>query len=592
MTTSEASNTPHPPAAVGPGTAQAVPSARRPVGAILDDVASLAEDFAIQPARTEALALQMLLQVPRNRVAVVGSFAVGKSTLINRLLGEEIVPISTLPNTSQAIWIIAGDRPEIRITWQDGREEVREITATSWADIQPSGDAPAPASIVVTLDQKWLRDCRLELADTPGIDEDAGRFAIARDIAMRSDMVVLVISADSPFSLTERAFLEEEVLARHVPAVKLIVTRLDHVEGQEREVLHTIESRVRAVAPQVPVFPGPQPGRTGTAEIARIRSALTAQVANAERRHDRERQVAARLGDLLNGLVRLAASGAQAESLQAEERRAQEKLVAARIADQMQDWNEIRQALQRRQRALVRLLRGRVKDERGSVLNTLWLDFSSAPDPQEWWSQQLPIRLRRELLVLGRALEQQLVDTFAADLEWLEDQLRRQFDVVVSRQRPDAGPVEPGPIEDVVSGLPSGRRSQLAARLLMALVAALGSIPWKHPGHRLIYGAVAQPAAEVAGDFVADQIAAQHRRDAKPRLAAYLDRNLDAYLDAVTARLDGLYAAEINDLTDRSEAWRQAHLDVLQTPPNADTDWKALMQRARQLLDEVTDIDR
>jgi small GTP-binding protein len=554
---------------------------------VLEDVALLADDLGVEPAQAEVRALRTLLQGPRNRVAVVGSFNVGKSTLVNHLLGDEIVPTSSLPNTSQAVRAIAGERPEIRVTWPNGRDELRDIAAANWANLQPSDDTAAPTSIVVTLDQEWLRAYRLELVDTPGLNEDIGRFAIARDIAMHSDVVILVVSADAPFSMTERAFLEEEVLAHHVPAVNLVVTRLDHAEGQEREVLRAIESRAREIVPRVPVFPGPRPGNTGTAEIAHIRSALTAHVTGADRRRDRERQVAARLVDLLNSLLDLASSGAQAENMRDEERRAQAEQAMSQIADQMRNWDDVRQAMQRRQRALARIMRRRVDDERGQVLNALWLDFSRADNLQEWWTQELPLRLRRELLTLGRALEQQLIGTFAADLEWLESQLRRQFNVTDPRRPPQAETVEPGPIEEVVSGIPSGRQRQLLSMLWKALVTALEDV-WSKPSHRMMYKTAAQPAATAAENFVTDQITAEHRRAAKPRLAAYLDRNLDMYLDAVTARLEGLYATEIGNLEKMSEAWQQAHLDVVRTPPDIGTDWRAVMQRVRQLLDELT----
>jgi small GTP-binding protein len=590
MTTSEASSIPPSQPGTAPTTATSDPPAPRPVAAVLEDVALLADDSAVEPVQAEIRALRTLLQGARNRVAVVGSFNVGKSTLVNHLLGDEIVPTSSLPNTSQAVRVIAGDRPEIRVTWPDGRDEVRDIAAANWARLQPSDDAVAPASIVVTLDQEWLRACRLELVDTPGINEDIGRFAIARDIAMHSDVVMLVVSADAPFSMTERAFLEEEVLARHVPAVNLVVTRLDHAEGQEREVLRAIESRARAVVPQVPVFPGPRPGNTGTAEIAHIRSALTAHVTGAEGRHDREHQVAARLVDLVNSLVDLASSGVQAENMRAEERRARAEQAMSQIADQMRNWDDVRQAMQRRQRALMRVMRRRVEDERTSVLNALRLDFSHADDLQEWWTRELPLRLRRELLLLGRALEQQLIDTFTADLGWLESQLRRQFAVAGARVPPEAEPVEPGPIEEVVSGIPSDRRRQLLSTLWNALVSALEDIKWTKPEYRMVYKAVAQPAAGAVEGFITDQVTAEHRRAAEPRLAAYLDRNLDIYLNAVTARLEGLYAAEIDNLEKMAEAWRLAHLDAARKPPDAGSDWKAVMQRARQLLDEVTAI--
>jgi small GTP-binding protein len=588
MTASEASSIPRSQPSTTPTTARSASPAPRPVAVVLEDVALLADDFAAEPAQAEVRALRTLLQGPRNRVAVVGSFNVGKSTLVNHLLGDEIIPTSSLPNTSQAVRAIAGERPEIRVTWPDGRDELCDIAAANWANLQPSDDAAAPTSIVVTLDQEWLRAYRLELVDTPGLNEDIGRFAIARDIAMQSDVVILVVSADAPFSMTERAFLEEEVLARHVPAVNLVVTRLDHAEGQEREVLRAIESRARAVVPRVPVFPGPRPGNTGTAEIAHIRSALTAHVTGADRRRDREHQVAARLVDLLNSLLDLASSGAQAENMRDEERRAQAEQAMSQIADQMRNWDDVRQAMQRRQRALARIMRRRVDDERGPVLNALWLDFSHADDLQEWWTQELPLRLRRELLTLGRALEQQLIGTFTADLEWLESQLRRQFNVTVPRRPPDAEPVEPGPIEEVVSGIPSGRQRQLLSMLWRALVTALEDINWSKPSHRVIYKAAAQPAATAVEGFVTNQITAEHRRAAEPRLAAYLDRNLDTYLNAVTARLEGLYATEIDNLEKISEAWQQAHLDVARTPPDIGTDWRAVMQRVRQLLDELT----
>ena len=107
----------------------------------------------------------------------------------------------------------------------------------------------------------------------------------------------------------------------------------------------------------------------------------------------------------------------------------------SQIADQMRDWDDVRQAVHRRQRTLTRVMRRRVEDERTSVLNALRLDFSHADDLQEWWTRELPLRLRRELLLLGRALEQQLIDTFTADLEWLKSQLRRQFDVNDAQRR-------------------------------------------------------------------------------------------------------------------------------------------------------------
>src|SRR5512135_1470329 len=79
----------------------AVPA--RPIGRILEDVAALGEEFGIAPVKAETAALRALLQGAGCRLAIVGSFNVGKSTLVNALLGQTVVPTSTLPNTSRAI---------------------------------------------------------------------------------------------------------------------------------------------------------------------------------------------------------------------------------------------------------------------------------------------------------------------------------------------------------------------------------------------------------------------------------------------------------------------------------------------------------
>lgn len=51
MTTSEASCIPPSQPSAAPGTARAAPSAPRPVAVVLEDVALLADDFAVEPAQ-------------------------------------------------------------------------------------------------------------------------------------------------------------------------------------------------------------------------------------------------------------------------------------------------------------------------------------------------------------------------------------------------------------------------------------------------------------------------------------------------------------------------------------------------------------
>ncbi len=54
-------------------------------------------------------------------VAIVGEFNAGKSTLINALLGEEVVPMGVLPTTAHPCIMAYGPRKGVRIHYGDGR---------------------------------------------------------------------------------------------------------------------------------------------------------------------------------------------------------------------------------------------------------------------------------------------------------------------------------------------------------------------------------------------------------------------------------------------------------------------------------------
>ena len=71
-------------------------------------------------APTQKIARQM--NAPLS-IAIVGEFNAGKSTLINALVGEEIVPMGVLPTTAHTGIIQYGPRQAARIIWRDGRVE-------------------------------------------------------------------------------------------------------------------------------------------------------------------------------------------------------------------------------------------------------------------------------------------------------------------------------------------------------------------------------------------------------------------------------------------------------------------------------------
>ena len=56
-------------------------------------------------------------------VVVLGEFKRGKSTFINALLGNDLLPTDILPETAAINALIYNDKPEIEVVMQNGRVE-------------------------------------------------------------------------------------------------------------------------------------------------------------------------------------------------------------------------------------------------------------------------------------------------------------------------------------------------------------------------------------------------------------------------------------------------------------------------------------
>src|SRR5690606_18519833 len=205
---------------------------------------------------------------PVFRVAVVGEFNRGKSTLVNRLMGRDLLPTGSLPVTRGPVTVRPGPEEALTVRWPDGRRERRRLGtdgdgeraapgapgAAPWegltgpAEAEGSGTAGgAPErSLHLTVPDGWLAGRDLELVDTPGVNAGpTDRFELVRRTTAGSDAVLFVVSALSPMGLSERRLLDEEVLCRHVPFTAVVVTMLDLVDADDRqEALDHLRARL------------------------------------------------------------------------------------------------------------------------------------------------------------------------------------------------------------------------------------------------------------------------------------------------------------------------------------------------------------
>lgn len=158
-------------------------------------------------------------------LVIAGEFNSGKSSFINALLGERVLPEGVTPTT---------DRINILRHGPVVSENLLEAYLL---------ERSHPAEV--------LRE--INIVDTPGTNAIIRRHEeLTRDFVPRSDLVLFVTSADRPFTESERAFLEQ--IREWGKKIVFIVNKIDIlVRPEEREqVLRYVEENATGLLGEAP----------------------------------------------------------------------------------------------------------------------------------------------------------------------------------------------------------------------------------------------------------------------------------------------------------------------------------------------------
>jgi small GTP-binding protein len=206
------------------------------VGNELELLAARAQEFSAviteRPEAGRAARIAERLEAGRFLVSVVGEFKRGKSTLINALVGEEVLPTGVLPLTAVATELVFGE-PGAIVEHLDGTRtsiQLAEIADFVTEDRNPQNERNVERVEVRGL---WpLVEPGVVLVDTPGVGSiHEHNTEVARAALLDSDGAVLVLSADAPLSEQERD-LVRTLASRRAPTF-FVLNKADHVSESE-----------------------------------------------------------------------------------------------------------------------------------------------------------------------------------------------------------------------------------------------------------------------------------------------------------------------------------------------------------------------
>lgn len=167
-------------------------------------------------------------------VTCVGQFKRGKSTLLNALINEPVLPTGVIPVTSVVTVLRHGIDRRVRIRFFSG--EVRTIEPPELSAYVSEEQNPGNAKGVVAAEvflPHPLFGGGLCLVDTPGLGSIfEANTATTRAFIPHIDTALVVLGADPPISGEELSLVEE--VARSVPHLLFVMNKADRLSEAER----------------------------------------------------------------------------------------------------------------------------------------------------------------------------------------------------------------------------------------------------------------------------------------------------------------------------------------------------------------------
>jgi GTP-binding protein EngB required for normal cell division len=219
-------------------------------------LAEVARGLGDDAATADVTALRQRIDEGRFFVACVGQFKRGKSTLINALVGDPVLPVGVIPVTAVVTVVRHGEARRVRV----------KTRAADWHDVPPAelasyvAEEQNPDNVKEVLAVEAyvpspLLASGMCLVDTPGLGSvHASNTAATRDFVPHIDAALVVLGADPPISGEELGLVEE--VAGEVAHLVLVINKADRLGEEDVAQARAFTSkvvaaRVRGTPPEV-----------------------------------------------------------------------------------------------------------------------------------------------------------------------------------------------------------------------------------------------------------------------------------------------------------------------------------------------------
>lgn len=204
------------------------------------------------PEHSKALReIQERVQNHTFRVGIMGEFKRGKSTVINALLGKEIVPADILPCSATLNRIVWDSRPHAVINFkkETGRSS-KDVPVEQLSDYVTKLSSESEKMAEEVEDAVVYYPCNfckngVEIVDTPGLNDDERMNHVSESVIPTLDAIIMVLVPGSPFSMSEAAFVRNKLMTSDLSRLIFVVNKIDTIRAKDRvKVVEGIRNKI------------------------------------------------------------------------------------------------------------------------------------------------------------------------------------------------------------------------------------------------------------------------------------------------------------------------------------------------------------
>lgn len=219
------------------------------VNTALTQMSKLCGQLELEESRKAIEASRHKLTSHKFSVGIMGEFKRGKSTVINALLGREIMPADILPCSATMNRVTYDLQPHAQVIKNDG--SVLEIPVDEIADyVTKTNDENAKRAEMVdeAIVYYPCQFCQngVDIVDTPGLNDDERMDKISEEIIPKLDAVIMVIVPGAPFSKSEAEFVRNKLMGSDLGRLIFLVNKIDTIRPKDRErAVEDIKKRIQ-----------------------------------------------------------------------------------------------------------------------------------------------------------------------------------------------------------------------------------------------------------------------------------------------------------------------------------------------------------